>query len=73
MGGLELSFRHLILLDALLELAVGELLECPQVLPVVAGALLQSLLHLQDLPARASDLRLCPSPRLGFSLNIKAF
>lgn len=65
-GGLKLGFHGLVLLDGLLQLmlqllplVVGELPEHLQVLPVAAGALLQSLLHLGDLPARAP----CPQAR----------
>lgn len=52
-GSLELGFRSLVLLNGLLEFAlqllplvVRELLELLQVIPVVAGTPLQSLLHL---------------------------
>lgn len=67
-GGLELGLHGLVLLSGLPELAlqllplvVRELLQLPQVLLVVAGALLQGLLHLGDLPAgQLPSARLLP-------------
>lgn len=57
MGRLQLGPPSLVLLDGLLELTlqllpllVREPPELLQVLPVVAGALLQGLLHLRHLP-----------------------
>lgn len=69
MGSLELGSHSLLLPPGLLQLAlqllpfvVGEPPELLQLFPGVAGAPLQSLLLVQDLPPRAACLQMGPSP-----------